>query len=65
MDMNLVASALAAQSASLQTNIAMQVMKTNAKAEKDVVQALLGASSGAPSQANIPAGVGGQVDISA
>jgi hypothetical protein len=34
-------------------------MKTNAKAEKDVVQALLGATSGAPSQANIPAGVGG------
>lgn len=65
MDMSLVASALAMQSANLQTNIAMQLMSSNAKAEAQTVQSLLGISSGAASQANLPGGVGGRIDIAA
>lgn len=63
--MSLVASALAMQSANLQTNIAMQLMSSNAKAEAQTVQSLLGISSGAASQANLPGGVGGRIDIAA
>jgi len=64
MDMSLVLSALAMQSSNLQGNIATQLASNNAKAEKDVVQQLLGAAIGS-SQANLAAGVGGQVDIAA
>ncbi len=64
MDMSLVASALAMQSANLQTNVAMQLMASNARAEKQTVLTLLGASATA-SSANLPAGVGGRVDIAA
>ena len=62
MDMSLVMSALAMQSANLQTNVDMQIMKNNNAAQKDAVQTLLG--TGSP-QANLGAGVGGQIDISA
>ncbi|MDR3465768.1 MAG: hypothetical protein P4M07_07475 [Xanthobacteraceae bacterium] len=64
MDMSLVASAVTAQSANLQTNITTQLLKNNATAEKQAMQILLGAG-GATSQANVASGVGGQVDISA
>jgi len=64
MDMSLVASAMSAQSANLQTNVTMQIMKNNATAEKQDMQVLLGIPGGS-SQANLGAGVGGQVDISA
>jgi hypothetical protein len=64
MDMSLVASAVTAQSASLQTNITTQLLKNNATAEKQDMQILLG-TGGATSQANVASGVGGQVDISA
>ncbi len=64
MDMSLVASVLAMQSASLHTNITMQLMASNARAEKQAVLTLLGASAPA-SSANLPAGVGGRVDIAA
>jgi hypothetical protein len=65
MDMSLVASALAMQSANLQTNIVMQLMRSNAKAGAQTVQILLGTASGSASQANLPAGVGGRIDIAA
>jgi hypothetical protein len=64
MDMSLVLSALAMQSGNLQTSIATQIASNNARAEKEVVQALLGAGTGS-SQANLPAGVGTQLDIAA
>ena len=62
MDMSLVMSALALQSSNLQTNVDMQIMKNNNASQKETVQALLG--TGSP-QANLGAGVGGQIDISA
>jgi hypothetical protein len=64
MDMSLVASALAAQTGSLQTNVTMQLMKNNAAAEKQAMEILLGIPGGS-SQANLASGVGGQVDVSA
>jgi len=64
MDMSLVASALAAQTGNLQTNVTMQIMKNNATAEKQAMEILLGAPGGS-SQANLASGVGGQVDMSA
>ncbi len=62
MDMSLVMSALSMQSANLQSNVAMQIMKNNSNAQKEMVQTLLGTGS---SQANLGAGVGSQIDISA
>jgi len=64
MDMSLVASALAAQTGGLQTNITMQLMKNNAAAEKQAMEMLLGIPGGS-SQANLASGIGGQVDVSA
>lgn len=64
MDTSLIASAVAAQTANLQSNIALQVIKNNATAEKQAVEVLLGIPGGS-SQANLGAGVGGQVDVSA
>jgi hypothetical protein len=46
-----------------QSQIAATIMKSNADAEKSAVLTLLGA--GTPSQANVGAGVGGNLDISA
>ncbi len=64
MDMSLVASALAAQTANLQSSIAAQVIKNNTTAERQAVETLLGIPGGS-SQANLGAGVGGQVDRTA
>jgi hypothetical protein len=64
MDFSLVASALAAQTANLQTNVTTQILKNDFSAEKQAVQVLLGNPGGA-TQANLGAGVGGQVDVSA
>ena len=57
----MVSSVLAMQAGSVQQQIATSILKSNADAEKDAVQTLLGQ----PSQANLAAGVGGNVDISA
>jgi hypothetical protein len=61
MDMSLVSAALAAQAGNTQMQIAATLMKKNADAEKSAVLTLLGQSS---SQANLAAGVGGNLDIS-
>jgi hypothetical protein len=59
--MAMVTSMLAMQAANTQTQVGMSIMKSNANAEKSTVQTLLGT----PSQANLGAGVGGNLDISA
>ena len=58
--------ALAAQAGKVQTQIAASLMKSNADAEKSAVQTLLGAAQqNMSSLANVGAGVGGSLDISA
>jgi hypothetical protein len=65
MDMSLVSSVLAAQTGNLQTNVAMRLLKMNSDAQTNAVQVLLGVPGNAPSQANVAAGVGGNLDVSA
>jgi hypothetical protein len=64
MDMALVASVLAMQAGSTQAQIGTTIAKSNADMEKSTVLTLLGAAQQS-SQANLAAGVGGQVDIAA
>ena len=61
--MAMVSTMLASQQGALQSNVAATMMKQNADAEKSAVLTLLGA--GQPSLANVGAGVGGNVNISA
>ena len=61
--MAMVSTMLASQQGALQSNVAATLMKQNADAEKSTVLTLLGA--GQPSLANVGAGVGGNVNISA
>ena len=63
MDMALV-SALAMKAAGTQQQISTSIMKSNADMEKNTVLSLLGGAQQA-SQANLGAGVGGNVDIAA
>ena len=64
MDMALVASALAMKAAGTQQQISTSIMKSNADMEKNTVLTLLGGAQQV-SQANLGAGVGGNVDIAA
>jgi hypothetical protein len=59
--MAMVSSILAMQAGNTQTQVATSLLKSNADAEKSAVQTLLGT----PSTANLGAGIGGSVDISA
>ena len=59
--MAMVSSMMMQQAGNLQQQIATSMIKKNADAEKFAVQTLLGQSS----QANLGAGVGGNLDISA
>ena len=62
MDMMAMGSSvMALQAGNVQQQIATTMIKQNADAEKFAVQTLLGQ----PSQANLGAGVGGNLDISA
>jgi hypothetical protein len=61
--MAMVSSMLAMQASSTQMQIATTIMKSNADAEKSAVMTLLGA--GQNSSANLGAGVGGSLDVSA
>jgi hypothetical protein len=66
MDMSLVTAALGAQAGALQMNVAATVLKSNMDAEKSSVLTLLGAGEqSASSLANVAAGIGGSLDISA
>ena len=59
--MAMVSSILAMQAGNTQTQVATSLLKSDADAEKSAVQTLLGT----PSTANLGAGVGGSLDISA
>jgi len=59
--MAMFSSVMALQAGNVQQQIATTMIKQNADAEKFAVQTLLGQ----PSQANLGAGVGGNLDISA
>jgi hypothetical protein len=64
--MAMVTGMLAAQAGKVQVQVAASLMKSNADAEKSAVQTLLGtAQQNMSSLANVAAGVGGSLDISA
>jgi hypothetical protein len=64
--MAMVTGLLAAQAGKVQMQVAASLMKSNADAEKSAVQTLLGAAQqNMFSLANVAAGVGGSLDISA
>jgi hypothetical protein len=63
MDMSLVASIMTAQAGATQTQVATAILKSDNAAEKSAVQTLLGTGQSSP--ANLAAGVGGNLDISA
>jgi hypothetical protein len=61
---SLASSLVTAQAGATQQAIATRVLKMNIDSEKSVLQLLEPAQNG-PSAANLPAGVGGNLDISA
>jgi hypothetical protein len=61
--MSMVTSLLAMQAGNVQTQVAATIMKSNADAEKSAVMTLLGA--GRNSTANLGAGIGGNLDMTA
>ena len=66
MDMSMVSGILAAQSGNLQMQVATTVLKSNLDAEKSAVMTLLGAGAqNASSLANVAAGIGGNLDVTA
>src|ERR1700681_1628245 len=64
--MSMVSGMLAAQAGNVQMQVAATIMKSNADAEKPAVLALLGAGGqGASSLANVGAGIGGNLNVTA
>jgi hypothetical protein len=64
--MSMVSGMLAAQTGSFQMQAAALILKSNAAAEKSAVQTLLGsAQQSFSSLANVGAGIGGNLNISA
>jgi hypothetical protein len=64
--MAMVTGLLAAQAGKLQMQVAASLMKSNADAEKSAVQTLLGAAQqNMSSLANVAAGVGGSLNVTA
>jgi len=61
--MSMVTSILAAQAGNTQQQVATTLLKSNLDAQNSVVQALLGA--GTPSLANVAAGIGGNINVTA
>ena len=62
--MAMVSSMLTAQQGALQSQVSATVMKQNMDAEKSAVLTLLGAGQ-QPSLANVGAGVGGNLNVTA
>lgn len=60
----MVSGILSAQAGNTQLQVATSILKSNSDAEKFAVQTLLGGQS-APSTANLGAGVGGNLNITA
>jgi hypothetical protein len=66
MDMSLVMAAMALQAGRVQTQVNTDILKSNADAEKFAVQTLLGTGGQTgSSSANLAAGIGGSLDVSA
>ena len=66
MDMSLVMAAMALQAGRVQTQVNTDILKSNADAEKFAVHTLLGTGGQTgSSSANLAAGVGGSLDVSA
>ena len=66
MDMSLVMAAMALQAGKLQAQVSSTILKSNLDAQKSDVQTLLGiGGQTGSSPANLPAGVGGSVDVTA
>jgi hypothetical protein len=64
--MSMVSGILAMQAGNTQMQVATAIMKSNADSEKSAVLTLLGAAGqNASSLANVAAGIGGNLDISA
>ena len=64
--MSMVSGLLAAQSGGVQMQVAATMMKSNADAEKSAVLTLLGATQQSMSSlANVGAGIGGNLNVSA
>jgi len=63
--MSIVSSMLAAQAGNVQTQVAATIIKSNADAEKSAVLTLLGAAQQSTSLANVSAGIGGNLNITA
>lgn len=62
----MVSAALAMQASSTQMQIATTIQASNARMERDTVQTLLGiGQGGTPSLANVGAGVGGNLNVTA
>ena len=61
--MSMVSSLLSAQAGNTQMQVAASIMKSNANAEKSAVMTLLGA--GQNSLANVGAGIGGNLKVTA
>jgi hypothetical protein len=61
--MSLVSSLLSARAAGTQMQVATAMMKQNADAERSAVMTLLGGAQ--PSLANVGAGIGGNLDVTA
>jgi hypothetical protein len=62
--MSMVSGILAAQAGNTQMQVATSILKSNADAEKFAVQTLLGGQA-SPSTANLGAGIGGNLNITA
>ena len=62
--MAMVSSVLAMQAGNTQMQVATSIMKSNADAEKSNVLTLLGGQA-SPSTANLGAGIGGNLNITA
>jgi hypothetical protein len=63
--MSMVSSLLAAQAGNTQMQVAATIVKSNADAEKSAVLTLLGAAQQSASLANVGAGIGGNLDVTA
>jgi hypothetical protein len=61
--MSMVMSMLSAQAGNTQTQVAATILSSNAATEKSTVLTLLGAAQ--PSLANVGAGIGGNVNLTA
>ena len=66
MDMSMVSGMLAAQAGTTQMQVAASIMKSNAGQEKSAVLTLLGAAQqNTSSLANVGAGIGGNLNVTA